>query len=74
MKTCPTLIRENAIKRLRGNEPCEKSKPVVDKFFYYLDCYCAELKHTEDDVLLNDDHYESVWGLFSNIVLKEKVD
>lgn len=74
MKTCPTLIRENAIKRLRGNEPCEKSKHVVDKFFYYLDCYCAELKHTEDDVLLNDEHYESVWNLFSNIVLKEKVD
>lgn len=73
MKNCPTLIRENAIKQLKGNKPCEKSKPVVDKFFNYLDCYCAELKQTEDDVLFNDEHYEMVWGLFSNIVLKEEV-
>lgn len=66
-----TLIRENAIKQLRGNQPCEVSKPVVDKFFWYLDSYCAELKFTENDVLLNDEHYELVWSLFSNIVLKE---
>lgn len=69
-----TLIRENAIEQLKGNQPCEISKPVVDKFFNYLDCYCAELKFTEYDVLLNDEHYESVWSLFSNIVLKEKID
>ena len=69
-----TLVRENAIKQLRGNQPCETSKPVLDKFFWSVDCYCAELKHTEDDVLLNDEHYDVVWGLFSNIVLKEKVD
>jgi hypothetical protein len=45
----------------------------VDKFFWYLDCYCAEMKHSEQDVLLNDEHYDLVWNLFSNIVLKEKV-
>lgn len=73
MKSCSTLIRENAIKQLKGNQPCDESKPVVDKFFWYLESYCAELKHTEDDVLLNDDHYEKVWSLFSNVVLKEEV-
>ncbi len=68
-----TLVRENAIKQLKGNQPCEISKPVVDKFFWYLECYCAELKQTEDDVLYDDEHYEMVWSLFSNIVLKETV-
>ncbi len=68
-----TLVRENAIKQLKGNQPCEISKPVVDKFFWYLECYCAELKQTEDDVLYDDEHYEMVWSLFSNIVLKEAV-
>jgi hypothetical protein len=68
-----TLVRENAINQLKGNRPCENSKPVVDKFFWYLDCYCAEMKHSEQDVLLNDEHYDLVWNLFSNIVLKEKV-
>ena len=72
MKTCPTSIRENAIKKLKGNLPSDESKPVVDKFFSYLECYCAELKQTEDDVLYNVEHYELVWDLFSNIVLKEE--
>lgn len=68
------LVRENAIKQIKGNRTCKNSKPVVDKFFWYLDCYCAEMKHTEHDVLFNDEHYDLVWNLFSNIVLKEEVN
>jgi hypothetical protein len=31
------------------------------------------MKHTEHDVLFNDEHYDLVWNLFSNIVLKEEI-
>lgn len=47
-------------------------KEIVLEFKKYLDAYCAELKYTENDILLNDEHYELVYGLFDNIILKNK--
>ena len=47
-------------------------KEIVLEFKKYLDAYCAELKHTENDVLMNDEHYDLVYQLFDNIILKNK--
>lgn len=47
-------------------------KEIVLEFKKYLDAYCAELKHTENDVLMNDEHYDLVYHLFDNIILKNK--
>lgn len=47
-------------------------KEIVLEFKKYLDAYCAELKHTEHDILMNDEHYDLVYHLFDNIILKNK--
>jgi len=73
MKTCPTSLRQNAYKVYKGEDISEKDKNMVDKFFRYLDAYCAEMKCSELDIFLNDKNWESVFHLFENIMLKDKV-
>jgi|688.fasta_scaffold1835439_1 hypothetical protein len=73
MKTCPTSLRQNAYKSYKGQDISEKDKIVIDKFFKYLEAYCAEMKCTELDIFLNDENWENVFHLFENIMLKDKV-
>ncbi len=73
MKTCPTSLRQNAYKVYKGEDISEKDKNMVDKFFRYLDAYCAEMKCSELDILLNDKNWEDVFHLFENVMLKDKV-
>ncbi len=73
MKACPTSLRQNAYKVYQGHESSESDKVVIEKFFKYLDAYCAEMKQTEWDVLLNDENYENVYQLFDNIMMKNRV-
>lgn len=73
MKTCPTSLRQNAYKAYKGEDISEKDKNMVDKFFRYLDAYCAEMKCSELDIFLNDKNWEDVFHLFENVMLKDKV-
>lgn len=73
MKTCPTSLRQNVYKVYKGEDISEKDKNMVDKFFRYLDAYCAELKCSELDILLNDKNWEDVFHLFENVMLKDIV-
>jgi hypothetical protein len=73
MKTCPTSLRQNAYKVYKGEYISAKDKNIVDKFFRYLDAYCAELKCSELDILLNDKNWENVFHLFENVMLKDMV-
>ncbi len=73
MKTCPTSLRQNAYKVYKGEDISEKDKNMVDKFFRYLDAYCAEMKCSELDIFLNDKNWEDVFHLFENVMLKDKV-
>lgn len=59
------VIRENAIQRLYS--PGAPDSELAQKFGSFLECYCVELKQTEDDVLLDDQHFEMVWDIFSYI-------
>lgn len=72
MKACPTSIRKNAIEHYYGNDISENDRKMNDKFFYYLQAYCCEMKYSELDILLNDEHYESVFHLFENVMLGKK--
>ena len=64
-------LRESTISYFRDNQ-FFADKELVLEFLRYLEAYCAELNHTEWDVLLNDDHYEQVFHLFDNIILQNK--
>lgn len=59
------VIREKAIWRLSSASAPDSE--LEQKFRSFLECYCVELKQTEDDVLLDDQHFEMVWDIFSHI-------
>jgi hypothetical protein len=73
MKACPTSLRQNAYKVYQGHESSESDKVVIEKFFKYLDAYCAEMKCSELDIFLNDENWENVFHLFENVMLKDRV-
>jgi hypothetical protein len=64
-------LRRTAIDNINGNEISEKDKKIVKDFLKYLDAFCVDLNYTEFDVLLNDENYEMVFGLFDNVILKK---
>lgn len=66
-----TSLRESVLSYLK-EEKLFGDKEIVFEFLKYLEAYCAELNHTEWDVLLNDEHYDSVYNLFDHIVLQYK--
>ncbi len=72
MKACPTSLRQNAYKVYQGHESSESDKVVIEKFFKYLDAYCAEMKCSELDIFLNDENWENVFHLFENVMLKDR--
>ena len=43
---------------------------ALQKFTSYIEAYCAELKTTEHEILLNDELFESVYSIFHNIMTK----
>jgi hypothetical protein len=43
---------------------------ALQKFTSYIEAYCAELKTTEHEILLNDELFESVYSLFYNITTR----
>lgn len=64
-------LRESVISYLK-EEKLFGDKEIVFEFLKYLEAYCAELNFTEEDILLNDERYESVYNLFDAIILKSK--
>lgn len=46
-------------------------EPIVGDFIKYIDAYCAELKCTEEDILLNDETYQKVFDIFSNLMVRD---
>jgi hypothetical protein len=70
MKNCSISIRENSINFFKGKYEINSDDRFLKMFLHYLDAYCAEMKQTEWDVLLDDKNYQSVYGLFDNIMVK----
>ena len=66
MLSDPEYLRELTANQLFNDE--KSDEPVVNSFIKYIDAYCAELKCTEQDILLDDEKYGQVFGIFSNIM------
>ncbi len=65
----PEYLRELTVNQIFNDE--KSNEPVVNSFVKYIDAYCAELKCTEHDILLNDEKYDEVFGIFSRIMNTE---
>jgi len=69
MLSNPEDLRELTANQIFNDE--KSDEPVVHSFVKYIDAYCAELKCTEQDILLNDEKYGEVFGIFSRIMSPE---
>lgn len=49
-----------------------ENNEIVNDFVNYIQAYCAELKLTDYDIVLNDDLYNMVYDLFDSVILKRK--
>lgn len=67
----PEYLRELTIEHIFKNK--KSTEPVVKNFVKYIDAYCAEMKKTEHDILLNDELFERVYSIFYNISTKPLV-
>lgn len=63
----PDNLRELTILAFQGEEIKEE---IVERFKWFIEAYCAELKRTENDVLFNDETYDMVLSLFDNVMSK----
>lgn len=67
-------LRELAKASLLRGESLVKDKDdeiALKKFTTYIDAYCAELKTTEHDILLNDELFERVYSIFHNLTTRD---
>lgn len=64
----PEYLRELTANQIFNDE--KSDEPVVHSFVKYIDAYCAELNCTEQDILLNDEKYEYVFGIFNTLMSK----
>jgi len=87
MKNCPILLREQALNVIKDKTETTAAnrglilidtkyefgseQKILKRLFYYMDCYCAELKMTELDILLNDENYEIFYSLFNSVMMKD---
>ena len=75
MENFAQILRESTIDFLNGNQINDEYKIYVDKFLYYTDAYCAELKSTTiDDILNNDKTYNMIFNLFNSVILKKQLN
>lgn len=65
-------IRKITIDSLNGLTITPADKIVIKRFVSYIEAYCCELGLTEWDILLNDDNFEKIWNLYTNIFLLNK--
>ena len=67
-------LRELAKASLLRGESLVKDKDdeiTLQKFTNYIEAYCAELKTTEHDILLNDELFETVYSIFHNLTTRD---
>jgi len=65
----PSNLRELTILSFEGKE-VKECREIVYRFKSFIEAYCAELKKTEHDVLLNDKTYAIVLSLFDNLLIR----
>ena len=68
----PLDFRKIANKVISDEEVSTDDRNVVIGFVNYVKAYCADLKHTEHDVMLDDKLYKKVYDLYEIIVVNRK--
>ena len=66
----PEEIRRIAISHFKNEKLTIEESSKIKKFLQYLEAYCAEMKFNEQDILLNDEHYEKVYSLYKNFMYR----
>jgi hypothetical protein len=74
MKNFDNNLREFTISHLNGNKIDEDYKFLVEKFIFYMDAYCAEMKTTDSEVLNNDKLYKTVSSLFKSVIMEKQLN
>jgi hypothetical protein len=74
MENFAQTLRESTINFLNGKEVENEHKLYVDKFLYYTDAYCAEMKTTIEEILHNDKTYNMVFRLFNSVILTKQLN
>lgn len=64
----PQEIRKLAISHFKGEELSKDENFKIKKFVHYMEAYCSEMNFKENDVLLNDDHFEKVYKLYKTVM------
>jgi len=68
----PADLRELTIEFFKAEES-KNTKDIVRLFSNYIKAYCAEMKKSEWDILLDDELYESVYSIFHSIVFAKNL-
>ena len=74
MENFAQTLRESTIQFLNGNEVEKENKLYVDKFLYYTDAYCAEMKTTIEEILHDDKTFTMVFRLFNSVILNKQLN
>ena len=74
MENFAQTLRESTIQFLNGNEVENENKLYVDKFLYYTDAYCAEMKTTIEEILHDDKTFNMVFRLFNSVILNKQLN
>jgi hypothetical protein len=59
-------IRDISIRYVNGHQISDQEKIKISKFISYLEAYCAELNDIDIDVLIKDEKYNFVYGLYES--------
>ena len=73
MENFAQSLRESTINYLNTNQTTE-NQIYVDKFLYYTDAYCAEMKTSIEEILYDDKTYNMVFRLFNSVILKKQLN
>lgn len=63
-------IRKITLDKISGIEISESDRSESSLFTRYMDAYCSELGKTEFEVILNDEEFDILWGLYKNLAEK----
>jgi hypothetical protein len=69
----PMDFRKLTNKVISDEEVNDDDRNIVIGFVNYIKAYCADLKCTEHDIMIDDDLYNTVYGLYQVVVVNRKI-
>lgn len=63
-------LRKIAISHFNGENITNDDKTKIKNLTTYMEAYCSEMKCNEQDVLLDDEHYDKVYKLYKSVMYR----